>query len=157
MKNMLYLLLSFLLISCATSRKLNKISVGMTKEQTISILGQPVSVSSPGQNQEFLNYRFSETDNDAFYGITTPYYVLIEYGRVKQFGRHGDFGVTKDQTININTKSDISTTSKNNENKNETSTERMQKELKALKELYDEGILTKEVYDKKKKDILNRY
>ena len=116
-----------MLMSYATSKKLNRISVGMSKAQAISILGDPASVSSPGENQEFLNYRFSETDDDAFKGITTPYYVLIEYGRVKQYGRHGDFGVTQDPTLNINTTSNINTASNNSDN--ETSTERMQKEL----------------------------
>lgn len=157
MKHLILILISLFLISCATSRKLNKISVGMTKEQAISILGEPVSVASPGPNQEFLNYRFSETDDDALNGRTTPYYVLIENGRVRQYGRHGDFGVTKDPTININTKSDINTTSNRSDNSSQTSTERMQKELKALKELFDEGILTKEEYNREKKEILNKY
>lgn len=155
-KKIFYITFTFLLISCATSKKLNRISVGMSKAQAISILGDPASVSSPGDNQEFLNYRFSETDDDAFMGITTPYYVLIEYGKVKQYGRHGDFGVTQDPTLNINTTSNINTASNNNSD-NETSTERMQKELQALKELLDDGILTEEEYNNKKKDILNKY
>ena len=37
----------------------------MSKARAISLVGDPASVSSPGQNQEFLNYRFSETDDDA--------------------------------------------------------------------------------------------
>jgi hypothetical protein len=37
----------------------------MSKARAISLVGDPASVSSPGPNQEFLNYRFSETDDDA--------------------------------------------------------------------------------------------
>lgn len=157
MKNSIYLIFTILLISCASSKKLNKISIGMSKDQVIKILGKPVSIASPGENLEFLNYRFSETSDDAFYGITTPYYVLMEYGRVVQYGREGDFGVTKDPTVIIETRSDGDPAPSPNETIFETSMERMQKELKALKELYDEGILTKEEYEKKKQKILEKY
>jgi len=148
----LSILISFILIGCATSMRINKIAVGMSERQAIRLLGQPASVSSQGEGVKFLNYRFSETDDDAFMGRTTPYYVLISNGKVKQYGRHGDFGTTKDPTLNINT-----TNKGNTVNNNLTSTERMRKELVALKKLFDEKIITKDEYLRKKKDILNRY
>jgi len=159
MRKLIIILITVFTVSCATSKKLNRISVGMSKQQAISLLGQPASVSSPGGGVEYLNYKFSETSDEAYYGITKPYYVLIVDGKVKQYGRHGDFGVTKDPTININSKSDINTTNNSVEKSNdeETKTEKMKKELVALKELLDSEIITQEEYDRKKKDILNRY
>lgn len=148
----LYLFITLTILGCATSMRINKISVGMPEKQAIKLLGQPASVSSEGEGIKFLNYRFSETDDDAFYGKTTPYYVLIVKGKVKQYGRHGDFGTTKDKTININTTNSGS----KNEN-NLTNTERMAKELTALKKLLDKDIITESEYKIKKKEILNKY
>lgn len=75
-------LLTFILVTligCATAHKMNNISLGMTKQQVVAILGFPASTSATS-GVEYLNYRFSETDEHAFNGITTPYYVQIVDG-----------------------------------------------------------------------------
>lgn len=151
MKFALFYFLSIFWFGCATSKSFNKLSIGMSKDEAVSILGTPVSVSAPGPGQEYLNYRFAETDAEAQEGISKPYFVLIENDSVIQYGRYGDFGYSNEHTINVNTVLD-----KNTSGYTETPTERMQKELNALKELLDEGILTKEEFDRKKKEVLNK-
>lgn len=99
--------LALLLIGCATSHKMNSVSVGMTKRQVMEALGPPVSTSAT-QGVEYLNYRFSETSDHAFYGVTTPYFVRIIDGKVDAYGRLGDFDSTKPRetksTIDLNVK-----------------------------------------------------
>lgn len=149
MKNFLTLIiLTLLFTSCATSYKINKINVGMSKSQVISKMGKPKSISANG-NVEFLNYKFSETDDDAFLGIYTDYFVKLVNGTVVNYGRLGDFDSTKDPTININSKSKVE--------KDLTSKEKMYEELSKLKELLDKGIITQEEYEKEKKEILEKY
>jgi Small protein A (tmRNA-binding) len=99
------LILMLLIVGCATSHKINKISFGMTKQQVIEVLGPPVSTSAKS-GVEYLNYRFSETDDDAFFDITTPYFVRIVDGKLESYGRLGDFDSTKTpetkSTIDLN-------------------------------------------------------
>ena len=94
--------LALLLIGCATSHKMNSVSLGMTKQQVIGILGPPVSTSAT-QGVEYLNYRFSETPDHAYYGVTTPYFVRLVEGQVEAYGRRGDFEPTR-STIDLNVK-----------------------------------------------------
>lgn len=101
MRNALWLVLILVaLVGCATSHKINKISLGMTKQQVTEALGPPVSTSATS-GVEYLNYRFSETDDHAFNGTTTPYFVRIVNGKVDAYGRLGDFDSTK-RSIDIN-------------------------------------------------------
>lgn len=92
---------------CATAHKMNRVSIGMTKQEVISVLGPPISTSAK-EGVEYLHYRFSDTDDDAFYGITTPYFVRIINGKVDSYGRLGDFDSTKapetKSTIDLNIK-----------------------------------------------------
>ena len=81
---------------------MNSVSVGMTKQQVIEVLGPPVSTSAK-QGVEYLNYRFSETSDHAFEGVTTPYFVRIIGGKVDAYGRLGDFDSTR-STIDLNVK-----------------------------------------------------
>jgi hypothetical protein len=97
-------ILTALIVGCATSHKMNEISLGMTKQQVIEKLGPPVSTSATS-GVEYLNYRFSETSDHAYYGITTPYYVRIVDGKVDAFGRRGDFAIPETKsTIDLNIK-----------------------------------------------------
>jgi len=76
----------------------------MTKQQVIATLGTPVSTSAT-TGVEYLNYRFSETDDHAFNGITTPYYVRIVDGKVVAYGRSDDFKVPETKsTVDVNIK-----------------------------------------------------
>jgi len=146
-------LLSFLLISgCATSQKINKVQLGMTKDEVIKIMGPPVSISAQ-KGVEYLNYSLSETSDQAFKGITIPYYVRIVNGRVESFGRAGDFDSTKPQTIRIETDENIKVKTKTSEdNHSDISTK-----LKKLKQLFDEGLITEKEYESKKKELLKNF
>ena len=90
----IWIVIFLLLSGCATSGKMNLVSIGMTKAQVIEALGPPVSTSA-ADGVEFMNYRLSETDDDALMGVTTPYFVRIVDGKVNAYGRHGDFGTTE--------------------------------------------------------------
>lgn len=104
-------LLIALLAGCATaeSRKMNQVSLGMTKQQVIEVLGPPVSTSAKS-GVEYLNYRFLEVDavERRHADPTTPYYVRLVEGRVESYGRLGDFDSTKTpetkSTIDLNIK-----------------------------------------------------
>lgn len=69
---------------CASSAQLNKIQIGMTKDEVISILGQPDSMSAQG-NVEYLTYYLVA---DAGYGRDQPYMVRLVDGKVESFGRY---------------------------------------------------------------------
>jgi hypothetical protein len=66
----------------------------MSKQEVVTVLGPPVSTSAK-EGVEYLNYKFSETDDDAFRGWTSPYFVRIVNGKVESYGRLGDFDSTK--------------------------------------------------------------
>ena len=101
MRNALWhVLASVALVGCATSHKMNAVTLGMTKQQVTQALGPPVSTSATS-GVEYLNYRFSETDDHAFNGVTTPYFVRIVNGKVEAYGRLGDFDSTK-RSIDLN-------------------------------------------------------
>lgn len=101
------LVVSILIAGCATAHKMNNLSIGMTKQEVISALGSPASTSAK-EGVEYLNYRFSETDDQEFAGITSPYFVRIINGKVDSYGRLGDFDSTKTpetkSTIDLNIK-----------------------------------------------------
>jgi hypothetical protein len=115
----------------------------MTKDEVITTIGKPASVSAIDET-EYLNYRFSETDDHAFYGVTAPYYVRLVNGKVDSYGRTGDFDSTQKPTVRVET----------NQNINVQGDSDLYTELKKLKELRDEGILTEEEYQVQKKKAL---
>ncbi len=87
---------------CATANKMNSVSIGMTKQEAISVLGSPTSTSAK-EGLEYLNYLFSE---DGF--KESLYFVRIINGKVDSYGRLGDFDSTKSpetkSTIELNMK-----------------------------------------------------
>lgn len=139
-------ILGLLLFGCANAYNINKVQLGMTKEEVISSIGKPASISAK-DNTEYLNYRFSETDDHAFYGITTPYFVRLVNGVVDSYGRIGDFDSTQKPTVRIETDENIKV--QNNSD--------LYSELRKLKELRDEGILNEEEYQVQKEKALGKY
>lgn len=102
MKITYLLILVVFLVGCATptSRKMNRLSVGMTKSEVLDAMGKPSSTASPGKGVEFLRYReFYSWRN---YYIT--YFVRLVDGRVDSYGETGDFDSTKDPTLDLNIK-----------------------------------------------------
>lgn len=146
MKHLIILLIVLACIGCANSGKINAVQIGMTKQEVINVMGDPVSVSAQSST-EYLNYKLSETDDDAFDGITTPYYVRLINGKVDSFGRFGDFDSTKTPTIRIETDENVKVQSDGD----------LYTELRKLKELLDEGILTEEEYEAQKQKVLSQH
>lgn len=145
---MKYLAISFvtlILFGCATAHKINNVQLGMTKQEVIAAIGKPTSISAK-DGTEYLNYRFSETDDHAFYGVTTPYFVRLVNGKVDSYGRTGDFDSTQKPTVRVETDENIKVQEDGD----------LYTELKKLKELKDEGILTEEEYQAQKKRALSK-
>lgn len=122
----------------------------MTKDEVIAVMGKPVSVSAQGRT-EYLNYSLSETDDQAFYGITIPYYVRLIDGRVESFGRMGDFDSTKTPTVRLESDQSIKQDIRLQDSGN------LYTELKKLKELKDTGVITDEEFEALKKKLLEQY
>jgi len=85
--------------------KLTSVSVGMTKDEVVKIMGTPSSIAATGPVQ-ILKYEVpSMFSSRAMWSSDwTPYYVRLVDGKVESFGRLGDFDSTKDPTLNINIK-----------------------------------------------------
>lgn len=132
--------------ACATAGKINNVQVGMTKEEVIAVMGKPVSVSAKGET-EYLNYRLSETSDDAFYGVTDNYFVRLVNGTVDSFGRTGDFDSTQAPTVRIETDENIKTNGVSD----------LYTELKKLAELRDSGILSEAEFEEQKAELLRTY
>jgi SmpA / OmlA family len=77
-----------LLMGCATAHKLNRLSLGMTKEQVISVMGAPDTTGAQ-DDREYLVYHLSDTKLESFVGFTEPYVVQLKGGKVDAFGRRG--------------------------------------------------------------------
>jgi hypothetical protein len=97
------LLVCLLLGGCASSEHMfsnymasdmNKISLGMTKQQVIQQLGTPMGVSAQ-DGVEYLSYSLSDTLSDAMAWQTHRFYVRLVNGHVDSYGRVGDFNSTK--------------------------------------------------------------
>ncbi len=89
----LSLICCLFICGCSTSSAMNKISIGMPKEQVIKTLGNPISVSADG-TCEYLNYKLLDNIMD---DTLTPYYVRLVNGKVDAYGRNGDFMVPQQQ------------------------------------------------------------
>ncbi len=91
MKNILLLLLfASAICGCGTtSATLSRLSVGMSKEEVIRIMGQPHTTAAKGQ-EEYLSYNL-DVEN---LGGKREYFVKLVSGRVESFGQKGDFDTT---------------------------------------------------------------
>lgn len=151
MRNLLCVVLIGLIVTaCATAGKISGVRLGMTKQEVIAAMGPPASVSAQGRS-EYLNYSLSETDDQAFYGITRPYYVRLIDGRVESYGRTGDFDSTKTPTVRLESdqtiKQDVQVKGSGD----------LYTELKKLKELKDSGVITEEEFQAQKKKLLEKH
>jgi hypothetical protein len=64
---------------------MDKIRLGMSREEVIRLMGRPES-TLPSLQGEILRYELHESINDWY---PAPYYIYIANGKVKQFGRMG--------------------------------------------------------------------
>ena len=87
MKKLIYLFIMVMLVSgCACMGKplisrTNELRLGMTKDEVISILGEPVSTQANIEEGERLEYWVSE------HFMAVPYSVTIKDGKVVKYGR----------------------------------------------------------------------
>ena len=76
------------LFGCAgSSKKMNRLNLGMTKKEVVEVIGEPTSTSAR-RNTEYLNYHLT---TGVFY--TTVYYVRLLNGKVVDYGTAGDFNL----------------------------------------------------------------
>jgi outer membrane protein assembly factor BamE (lipoprotein component of BamABCDE complex) len=88
------------------SKDLNRISVGMSKNEVVTIIGEP-KYSSAKANSVLYHYSLGEDDYYSWKLRRSPiqdYYVRFVNGRVESYGKLGDFDSTKDPTLNLNIK-----------------------------------------------------
>ena len=72
------------LAGCGQSaQSMNDLSLGMTRQNVVSILGTPQSVQAAG-NQEVLTYTLSNSWNSQFWN--SEYRVVLQNGRVVAYG-----------------------------------------------------------------------
>ncbi len=104
--------LVLLMVGCAPKAHemaghIGNVSLGMTKQQVLSVMGQPYSVSAKGRT-EYMMYKLCTVEgnlmNDYNCRYWKPYFVRVENGRVESYGQKGDFDSTKvpESTRNIN-------------------------------------------------------
>lgn len=84
-----------ILSACAApmARKMERLSVGMTKAEAIAVMGRPKSVSAT-DGIEYLSYRLATSFMDTDGSDTSDYFVRIVNGRVDAYGQKGDFDTT---------------------------------------------------------------
>jgi len=77
------------LFGCAgSSKKMNRLKLGMTKQEVIEAIGEPASTSAK-RDKEYLNYHLT---TGGFY--TNVYYVRLLDGKVDAYGQAGDFNLS---------------------------------------------------------------
>jgi hypothetical protein len=94
--------ISVLLLGCATTGKMNRLSVGMSKADVIAAMGEPDSTSAPGGGVEYLRYSLTTSSIAAYNGYTEPYFVKLVNGRVDAYGHVGDFGSAQNPGVDVN-------------------------------------------------------
>lgn len=114
-------------VTAGTQENLNKISVGMTKQEVITQIGTPSSTAAK-EGIEYLTYQLTDGTSggeaaacagvgvltlgltyalpDCRGGRENDFYVRLVNGKVDSYGRRGDFDSTKvpEATINVNKK-----------------------------------------------------
>ena len=89
----------------SNSSKLNKVALGMTKQEVIKAMGSP-SNTRASAGVEYLVYRLClQRSLGQCYNVA-EFFVQIEENRVIQYGKVGDFDSTQkpESTINVNKK-----------------------------------------------------
>jgi hypothetical protein len=92
------------LVGCATAPKTNRLSIGITKQEVLAIMGRPSSTAAHVAGIEILRYRLSGTSRDILHHRTEEYFVRLVSGKVDCYGKMGDFDSAKDPTRNLNIK-----------------------------------------------------
>ena len=92
------------LVGCATAAKTNRLSIGITKQEVLALMGRPSSTAAHVAGVEILRYRLSATGRDILHRRTEEYFVRLISGKVDCYGKMGDFDSVKDPTRNLSIK-----------------------------------------------------
>ena len=88
-RNIVIFLAVVFLFGCAgSSKKMNRLNLGMTKQEVIEAIGEPTSTSAK-RNTEYLNYYLTTRGV-----VTSVYYVKLLDGKVNSYGKAGDYGLS---------------------------------------------------------------
>jgi hypothetical protein len=90
---------ALIVAACATSPRTNRLSIGMTKQEVISVMGQPVSTAAYGKT-ELLRYSLS-TPNQVVHGLEEEYFVRLVDGQVESYGMMGDFDSAREPALHL--------------------------------------------------------
>ncbi len=82
-----FLIVAFLVGCAGSSKKMNKLKLGMTKQEVIEAIGGPNSTSAAG-DIEYLRYRLNSSSFSA-----DEYYVKLLDGKVDAYGKRGDLNI----------------------------------------------------------------
>ena len=148
------LLLAALFTGCATADKLNKVHIGMTKDQVIALLGQPDSTSAQA-NIEYMTYYLS---NDSSYGGDQPYMVRLVEGKVESFGRAFQLFDIYNRPVGGNSMGQMITPLGGPSvplSVVQPNTPDLATSLTRLKALKDQGVLTDEEFQRAKQKLLS--
>ena len=101
MNRVIAVVVSLAILACASvspnrksSTTINSISLGMSKQEVISVMGEPSRVSAD-PSAEYLIYSLVEEVDTTYFPpkeIKAEYFIRIVNGVVKAFGRVGEFG-----------------------------------------------------------------
>ena len=117
------LLILALLVGCAgTAKKTNSLSLGMTKAEVISAMGDPISTRA-SDGAEYMIYELSSgtgagaaaacgmagiftlgiiyADDRCTGGLKEEYFMKFIDGKLDSYGKVGDFNSTKDPSVNM--------------------------------------------------------
>ncbi len=152
-KILVLLLLCFGLMGCQTlAQKINSVSLGMSKDEVINIMGQPVSTCAI-EGKEYLNYKLFEYGGSLGSGEPVPYFVRIKDGKVDAYGRRGDFGTTQLPAQVIKVAGDL----QSNENINIKSDDELATKIKTINRLLSDGLITKKEFEEQRQKLLDEY
>lgn len=80
----------------------NQLRVGMSREEVSILLGPP-SLSAADGTMEVLRFRQVVNDPRKVYAAGMEnFFVKFDSGRVTQYGKIGDFGSTRNPTMDVN-------------------------------------------------------
>ena len=133
------------------STQMNSLRVGMTKDEVIKVMGEPLSTSAK-ESLEYLNYALTETNQQLWGGQTTSYFVAFKNGKVIGFGRTGDFGTTAKPKEIIELNENVTTAQAGGNSNGE-----LEDKLKTLNKLLADGLITKNDFEARKKKLLDEY
>ncbi|MDD5729783.1 MAG: hypothetical protein PHN57_01450 [Candidatus Omnitrophica bacterium] len=85
---MMVLFMIMWLAGCATASLMNRVSLGMSKEEVERKIGQPNTTKANSDGTQILEYVLY----NSYTGMYDQYWVILKSGKVVQFGRAGDFG-----------------------------------------------------------------